>query len=350
MERLLCLAETIDQLMISDIRGRGLIGKLYRYARSVQGEPLALRAAKKLTDAVKSGSVVLIATGAACRPPISPEIGEIDGPTGAVALGRSLEKAFNTVPVFLCEPQLLTPMKACVVAGGFYTEVSIEKAIENSTTYMERVKVAPVASFPIEKDEAKRAAKSLLNKYPVTAVVVVEKGGMNKMGVIHNSRGFDRTPYISKIDYLIREAKNQGIVTIGIGDGGNEVGMGLIAEGIRKELRYGSKCQCPCNGGIVPEEATDVLVTSSVSNWGGHAITAALALLHKNIDIVHKASVETRMLMACSLAGLIDAGSGYTDPAADGITDQGHSSFLNLLLEVVQSYLETPYGVVERSE
>lgn len=341
--QMLAFSEAIDRLMIVDVRGRATINQIYSHARDKQGEPLAMLAARKLIEALVKGSVVLVATGWPCRPWVAPGIGETDGPPGAVAIARSLSRAIGAVPVILCEPCLIEPMSTVCKAGGFYTGVSVEQAIKAVSTG-QPVKVIPVLDFPVEPDVARIKAKKLLDDYHPKAVIVIEKGGMNHKGYIHTSKGFDTTAQLSKVDILVSEAKARGVVTIGIGDVGNEVGMGLIRDEIRAEIPYGAKCQCPCGAGIAPEEATDVLITASISNWGAYALSACMALLTKRMDVTHSSDVERRLLWACVQAGLIDGGSGHTDPAVDGVPENTHLAYVTMLGEIVSSAIKGPYG------
>ena len=337
------LSEAIDRLMTVDTRGRGVITTIYSHARAKQGEPLALLAAKGLIGSLNRGSVVLIATGWPCRPWIAPEIGETDGPPGAVVMARSLVRAMGAVPILLCEPCLIEPLKIVARASGFYTEVTVEQAIKAATTG-QPVKVAPVLGFPVELDSAKTSAKRLLDDYHPQAVIVIEKGGMNIKGRTHTSKGFDTTEYQSKVDLLVKEALARGVFTIGIGDVGNELGMGLIRDAIRAEIPYGAKCQCPCGAGIAPELATDVLVTSATSNWGAYAISACIGLLTKRTDVVHSPARERQLLMACVQAGLIDGPTGHTDPAVDGVLEDTNLAYVTILAEIVNSLIKGLYG------
>lgn len=71
------------------------------------------------------------------------------------------------------------------------------------------------------------------------------------------------------------------IRSIGIGDGGNEVGMGKAYDKIIKS----SIPNATENACVVP---TDLLLVASVSNWGGYAISAAIAVY----DAFHHSSGE----------------------------------------------------------
>jgi len=62
------------------------------------------------------------------------------------------------------------------------------------------------------------------------------------------------------------------ITTIGVGDGGNEIGMGKISpEVIGRNIPQGELIAC--------RVATDHLIVCGVSNWGAYALAAGVALL-----------------------------------------------------------------------
>ena len=66
------------------------------------------------------------------------------------------------------------------------------------------------------------------------------------------------------------------LTTIGIGDGGNEVGMGKIYDTI-------TASSIPNAQQIACSVAADHLLVCSVSNWGGYALATAFALVaHEN--------------------------------------------------------------------
>lgn len=67
--------------------------------------------------------------------------------------------------------------------------------------------------------------------------------------------------------------KSGKITTVGIGDGGNEIGMGKVHQQVIKHIQNGRN--------IASTVATDHLVTAGVSNWGGSALVAALRVLNR---------------------------------------------------------------------
>ena len=61
------------------------------------------------------------------------------------------------------------------------------------------------------------------------------------------------------------------IFSIGVGDGGNELGMGKVLDRIIRDVSHGETIACVT--------AADYLITAGVSNWGGYAVAVALYLI-----------------------------------------------------------------------
>ena len=84
----------------------------------------------------------------------------------------------------------------------------------------------------------------------------------------HNMRGYDISPFTAPA-HLLFESRPPGVVTIGIGDGGNEIGMGKLPwEVLRANIVLGGKIACR-----VP---TQHLLVAGTSNWGAYALAAGL--------------------------------------------------------------------------
>ena len=113
-------------------------------------------------------------------------------------------------------------------------------------------------TLPLADDVAKQEAKSVLDETNPSLIITIEKAAPNEKGVYHSGVGYDVSALEGKVSYLIEEAKNRGIFTIGIGDGGNEVGMGCIKETVKRVLRTGADCGCPCDAGTHSDIATDL--------------------------------------------------------------------------------------------
>lgn len=162
---------------------------------------------------------------------------ETDGPAGTVFLAKAL-KTLGYRPVIVTD-------KFC---RDFFEMESIE------VIYMD-----------LNADES--WCKNLLDTYRPVGLISIERCGKNKQADYANMRGISIAENTAKIDLLFELAYSK-IPTIGVGDGGNEIGMGNVSEIISDMLEL-----CPC---VVP---VSQLVIATVSNWGAYAITAYLQRL-----------------------------------------------------------------------
>jgi hypothetical protein len=327
------LGESVDRLITADLAFRGVIHLLYPPARERQGAPLALAAAELLRDRVGSGDIVLLATGWPDRPWVSERIFETDGPPGAAALGRCLNLSLGAVPVLAVEEGLVRQVEQVVRGAGLValTPAEARKAAESEHA----IHAGAVIPWPADLEAAREKAGETVESLQPTAIIAIEKGSMNAKGRIHTRKGRDVTGPIAKVDPLVEAAAEAGIATIGVGDGGNEVGMGNIRESIRENLAFGEVCSCPCKGGIAPLTEVDVLVATAVSNWGAYGIEACLAFLTETPEAMHDGTLETLALQAAAGAGLMDGITGHVEPSADGLRAEVHAGMVNLLRSLV---------------
>ena len=321
--------EMIDRLISIDFPRRGVIDLLHRAAREHHSLPPTMAAASLIHASVSPGQVVLIATGWLDRPHISRRIAESDGPPGAAVLARALHFGLGAVPVVLVEEEIVPAVRAAVQAAGLRCTTP-EEAIE-ATSSPSAIHAAAVVGFPSDPDLAESVARQLCDRYDVAAFIAIEKGGRNAQGRIHTSRGHDTTDVLAKADTLVSACQKRSIPTIGIGDGGNEIGMGSVRDQLVGRLRFADSCLCGCGGGVVPDQVTDVVVAATVSNWGGYGIAAALALLLSRPDVLHTPQMEEDILRACAREGLIDGVSGRVAPGADGLDLSTHRALVTLL-------------------
>jgi hypothetical protein len=116
---------------------------------------------------------------------------------------------------------------------------------------------------------------------------------------------------------------------IGIGDGGNELGMGKLSKHlIAEHVPIGERIACTVSA--------DFLILAGVSNWGAVALAAALALIRpdwtsararaKNVD-AHIKALDT--LMSQGLA--IDGSSHKRTPTVDGLNLEVYTSVLQAI-------------------
>jgi len=318
------VGEGVDKLVVLDLASRGIIYELYDAARELVGTPLTLTAAQQITDSVEPGSFVLIATG--FRPPPN-FVQETDGPLGAAALARAISLALDAKPLLLIEDVSMNILTASLHGIGMNIVTSGELA--------KAKRAAAVLSYPLTVEDAVKRAKGLLDAYKPPIIIAIEKAGRNRNEVYHNMTGLNITPYHAKIEGLFEEAHKRDILTVGVGDGGNEVGMGNIREAVEDFVPYGRVCQCPCKGGIAAGSKVDVLVTSAISNWGGYGIEACLAYLTNKPEVLHNSQLEEAMLKSTVDAGAVDGVTARAELSVDNAPLPLHLSMINMLQALV---------------
>ena len=160
---------------------------------------------------------------------------ETDGPTGTYVMARALAD-LGYRPVVVSEP------KTC----AFFSSMGI-------------------ATHEVLPREASDYMDDLLVALSPVGIISIERCGRNCRGKYCNMRGKDISAQTSPVDELVLCAARNAIPTIGVGDGGNEIGMGNVSQAISDKLAL-EPCSVPVNH----------LVIATVSNWGAYGIVRAL--------------------------------------------------------------------------
>ena len=158
-----------------------------------------------------------------------------------------------------------------------------------------RAAALPFVTFGPEAGEGELCA--LLDREKPVGLISTERCGRTADGRYINSRGRDIGGRMAPLDelFLLSDAPS-----VGIGDGGNEIGMGNLAAGVAERLG-----RIPC------AVKTDKSIIATVSNWGALGLCAALGQLPS----------EAELLAAYALgpqAGLIDGITGEPILSEDG--------------------------------
>jgi hypothetical protein len=300
---------------------------VYEYAREKAGEPLTMLAAKNIKKRVRPGDVVMILTGFVIANWNRPET---DGPIGAAALARSLDLGLNAVPVILCEDIIVENVVRTCNAAGLIACSDIEEVHSGG-----RGRKVLVMGFPIEEKAAQAEAIRLLDELQPKAVVSVERPGWNEKQVHHSGMGYAISDITAKLDYLFIEAQKREIYTVGIGDLGNEMGMGYVKEMVKKKIPGAEQCLCPCQGGVACDVSADLGIICNISNWGAYGVCACLAALVGDHEVLHDAKTEIRMISECVNAGALDPVSGMLRPYVDGEPDVINAHIIDMLQSIV---------------
>ncbi len=321
--------ELIDRIVSLDMGQRGMAG-LYEPARAMAGEPISAAAARPLSTLERGDTVILI-TGSLTRAGVSSAIAENDGPVGVASLARAITHGFNAIPLILVDETICDKMAAITRVAGPNAVTREQARIAVETPRY--TSVAVVEGGKIDDGEARAHAAALIAETSPKAVISVERSGLTKDGTYRNARGEDYSEGRARLDHVVLEAAKAGIPTIGIGDGGNEIGMGAIPDAVAAHIPHGAV--------LCSEIATDILFPVGVSNWGCYAVTAALAIMTGNEDLIHTPDLERRLLEASPQIGLVDGTSGRLEPTADGLPLAVHTGLVELLRTTAQRAIRT---------
>lgn len=297
----------IDRLVSVQIRSNAMprndLGQLLKYLN--QDGPVSYQIAQALL-AVKRHSKVCIFTGA--QDPTHYPKGESDGPLGAVAIARALEKLGHKCTIF-SEEGVVAGIQGIADAIGYEVDAQ-PLSLEPSPRYDE-----------------------IAQEYDI--FFSTEKQGMNSKGIPHAVSGTSRAGERCKVDLICNAMNDLGKLTIGVGDGGNEIGFGKIYKETCELIKDSDKCRCGCGGGIVTVTATKYLYPVAISNWGCYAIIAALAICSGRKDLAVTPLEEHEMLKNAVKLELGDGGSGKFYYAVDGVAGEASVAFVTLLREMV---------------
>lgn len=247
---------------------------------------------------------VMIVTGFVIRDTLT---GETDGPLGAIALASALEQLGKNV----------------ILVTDIYTERILQNCCR-----IKGIK-APIEIVP--RENAALFCDLIIQTYKPTHIVSIERPGMAQDGHYYSMRGEDLSDIVSNADHLFINAKRLGIVTLAVGDGGNEIGMGKVAPMIRKYVNKGEH--------ISAVVSTDYLIVAGVSNWGGHALTAALSLLDSRM-LLHDRFTEIQLLEEMVSSGAVDGCTKKSSLTVDGLSLEDNLEVLEKLRHLVKVALE----------
>ncbi|HEY7139692.1 MAG TPA: DUF4392 domain-containing protein [Methylomirabilota bacterium] len=290
--------DPVETLCALDVGGRG-IGRLV-----VTGAMAT--AARSLAHAQR----VILVTGFVARPAWA---AETDGPSGTVVLGRALRRLGARV-VYLADPPVAPLLEACLRTLG---------------------EPRDLVAVPGEPAAALRAARETVAEFGPTHLVAVERPGRALDGGYYNLRGGSVGAVNAPLDGLFLR-RRPGMVTVGIGDGGNEIGMGRIRARVERDVPNGAK--------IASVVRTDHLIVAGTSNWGAWGVTAHLALATGRV-LLHTPKEEARLTRAMVRAGAIDGITGAARPSVDDLPLGLHQALLETLRGLV-GHLKTRRGLV----
>jgi len=161
----------------------------------------------------------------------------------------------------------------------------------------------------------------------------VERAGPASDGRKYTMRGRDISEFHTLEIKQVVHSRFRSPLSIGIGDGGNEIGMGKIPhETILKNIPNGDLIHCR-----VP---TDHLIVAGVSNWGAYALAAGIFLLRgveppKDLfDPDHEREILEVMVRE---GPLVDGVTGKQTATVDGLSWDEYIKPLIRIREILES-------------
>ena len=279
------MAQSIEDIILeNDMRG-------VSHLRSHLPADFCTRAAQYMLD--HPGNVAIV-TGFYI---LSAGQHETDGPPGAIAIGDALQSLERRV---------------IYIADGHTTPMLRDWLGDR----------AEVVEFPIaDVETSQKAAADLIQQLDLGLLISIERCGRTGDDTYLNMRSLDITPHTARVDYLFEH----GIPSVGIGDGGNEIGMGNLLEYIPTVETL------PKDPAI---SRVDRLILASVSNWGGYGLVAALSRLVGR-DLLPPVELDQQLIRRMVDAGAVDGTSGENKYYVDNFNLEHNGEVLGRLHGVV---------------
>ncbi len=232
-----------------------------------------------------SGQRVILLTGFCIRVAL---IGETDGPSGSLALADALRQLGKEVVL------LTDRHSAALLDAG------------------SRIYGAPFTthSLSLEQTAADREILDLLSSFSPTEIVSIERPGSALDGHRYSMRGEILDDLVPAADRLFEPGFSRPYRTIAVGDGGNELGFGKLREALKGRVAHGELIFCAT--------PADYLIPAGISNWGAHALAAALSLLAGRC-LLHPPARELAVLEAMVAAGAVDGCTRRNEVSVDGL-------------------------------
>ena len=271
-----------------------------------------------------------------------PPAGETDGPLGALFLARALVPLGFRVALVtdtFCEPALQAGLSACGLdkavlllsipppthPWGPYLRLDWRTFVRETfglthLIALERVGPSHTAESILRQPGGEAALPAFLADVPA-----------EHRDHCHTMRGVDITERMSPAHLLFEAVKEEAppitITTIGIGDGGNEIGMGKIPwEVIRRNIPGGGLVAC--------RMPTDQLIVCGVSNWGAYGLAAGVRLLRgQGLDPELLDPERERALLEVMVqqGPLVDGVTGRQTATVDGLAFDRYAKVLTQL-------------------
>ena len=338
------LLDEFERFIHRDPARRGLCAsELDADGRATTSRLGAGQLAAAATDLAQTARRVAIVTGFFI-PHAQPPCAETDGPLGSLFLAHCLQALGIDAAVITDDP-CAAAVRATAKGIGFpldrvfisplkaesWCDEFLQSEFAHGLTHLIAVeRVGPshtTESVGLRSEHDKVADMSSLHAF--IADVATEYHGR-----CHNMRGVCIDAHTAPLHLLFECLPNihPTARTIGVGDGGNEIGMGAIpwAE-LRRRLAGEHAGRVPCR------IACDFNIVAGTSNWGAMALAAGVCLLRNRLDVLQSWTRERHLEW---LEHLVENG-----PAVDGVTSRREATVDGLPF---LTYIQPWEGILRR--
>jgi hypothetical protein len=262
-----------------------------------------------------------------------PPCAETDGPLGAVFLARALVPLGVRMMILTdryCQDALRTGLELCGLPPSGDARQQLNAFREWFTRQQPTPQVVPVFPLPPPDqwpEEGPEVYGRFVEAFGSTHLIALERAGPSRLdGRCYSMRGRDITQYTAPTHLFFEQtAGRPGLTSIGIGDGGNEIGMGKVAwEVIRRNIPNGQQIAC--------RVATDHLIVAGVSNWGAYGLAAGVRLLRgapHEPDLFDPQHEQKLLQWMVEQGPLVDGVSGRREAAVDGLPFDRYAQVLS---------------------
>ena len=237
------------------------------------------------------------------------ETGETDGLTGSLVLADCLYKAGKQVNI------VTDRYSAPLLTAG-------------TTILNQKLNIVNVCS---DQQKAEIQLIELMKDFNPDCLIAIERPGKASDGHSYSMRCERISHLIPQMDFLFQPPFSEGIATIGIGDGGNEMGMGSYYDRICAAIPEGGQIGC-----VTP---ADYCIGSGISNWAGYALAALMTLFSKQW-LLPPAGSEMKLLHAMVKAGAVDGTTKKPEVSVDGIDCNLYLDVISKIEKITEKALE----------
>jgi D-glutamate cyclase len=271
-------------------------------------------------------------------PTAEPPCGETDGPLGTLFLARALVPLGVRVSILtdaFCRPAMDAGLRAC----------GLEKIVP--------VLTLPGPERPWDTFLDKGWRPYVRDTFRPTHLIAIERVGpshtpdsiQRQLGVgepllnflnqvprhhhdrYHTMRGLDITDRMSPAHLLFEAAQEGRVTTIGIADGGNEIGMGKIPWDVIQR-------NVPGGGPVACRVSTDHLIVAGVSNWGAYALAAGFMVMRKHRpspELFDPERERSLLQIMVDRGPLVDGVRGRQTATVDGLSFEQYAKPMEAL-------------------